>query len=366
MTTRQSELTNQRAIIVAGAQGVSGRAVLERYAALPGTSVYGLSRRPAKSEGNVRHISVDLLDADDVKTKLGHLSAATHLGFGVYVEKPTAAEKTEINVRLLRNVLDSLEASAHELRHITIYRGGKAYGSDLGPYKTPAREDDPRLMPPNFYYEQEDLLRAGQKGSNWHFTVLRPGGAVCGLSLDSPMNLATVIAVYAAICRELGLPLRFPGPESVYRALYQVTSADILARATIWAGQTPAAHNEIFNITNGDNLRWQHMWPRIAKMLGTEVADPVPFSLSTYMDDKGPVWDAIVKKENPQPIPFEQIVSWGFGDFVFRQGFDNVSSTIKARQAGFHDCIDSEAMFAKLFEKFRQINLLPSGMFGFA
>jgi hypothetical protein len=91
-----------------------------------------------------------------------------------------------------------------------------------------------------------------------------------------------------------------------------------------------------------------------------------PFSLSTYMDDKGPVWDAMVKKENLQPIPFEQIVSWGFGDFVCRQGFDNVSSTIKARQAGFHDCIDSEAMFAKLFEKFRQINLLPSGMFGFA
>jgi hypothetical protein len=56
---------------------------------------------------------------------------------------------------------------------------------------------------------------------NWNFTVLRPGGAVCGLSQGSPMNLATVIAVYAAICRELGLPLRFPGPESVYRALYQ-------------------------------------------------------------------------------------------------------------------------------------------------
>jgi hypothetical protein len=71
------------------------------------------------------------------------------------------------------------------------------------------------------------------------------------------------------------------------------------------------------------------------------------------MADKGPVWDAIAKKENLQPIPFEQVVSWGSGDFVFRQGFDNVSSTIKARQAGFHACTDSEAMFAQLFEKFR-------------
>jgi hypothetical protein len=58
----------------------------------------------------------------------------------------------------------------------------------------------------------------------------------------------------------------------------------------------------------------------------------------------------------PTHRPPEQVVSWGFGDFVFRQGFDNVSSTIKARQAGFYDCIDSEAMFAQLFVKFRQLN----------
>jgi len=41
-----------------------------------------------------------------------------------------------------------------------------------------------------------------------------------------------VIAVYASISRELGLPLRFPGTPNAYTALYQVTSADILARAT--------------------------------------------------------------------------------------------------------------------------------------
>ena len=114
-------------------------------------------------------------------------------------------------------------------------------------------------MPPNFYYDQEDLLRSRQKGSKWNFTILRPGGAICGISLGSPMNLISVIAVYAAISRELGLPFRFPGPESVYRALYQVTSADLLARATVWAGESPAAQNELFNVTNGDTLRWQHM-----------------------------------------------------------------------------------------------------------
>jgi hypothetical protein len=56
------------------------------------------------------------------------------------------------------------------------------------------------------------------------------------------------------------------------------------------------------------------------------------------------------------------MVSWGFGDFVFRQDFDNVSSTIKIRQAGFNDCIDSETMFYQVFKHLREMKMLPTGM----
>ena len=360
MMVNQSEAITDRTVLVAGAQGVSGRAVLERYATLSSTAVYGLSRRRAAGDGNASHISVDLLDSVDAKAKLGLLTKATHLVFGAYVEKPTPTEKTEVNVRLLRNFLDAIEETAPSLKHITIYQGGKAYGSDLGKYKTPAREDDPRLMSPNFYYDQEDMLRTRQRDKQWAFTVLRPGGAVCGFSVGSPMNLTMVIAIYAVICREMGLPLRFPGPESVYRALYQVTSADLLARATVWSGECDKARNEVFNITNGDVLRWQHLWPKIAKMFEMDIADPVPFSLAAYMADKGPVWDAIVQKNDLRPIPYDQIVSWGFGDFAFRQDFDNVSNTIKARRAGFCDCIDTEAMFAQFFNNLRDQQIIPT------
>jgi hypothetical protein len=37
----------------------------------------------------------------------------------------------------------------------------------------------------------------------------------------------------------------------------------------------------------------------MAKMLGMEVADPVPFSLVTYMADKRPVWERPAKLVNP-------------------------------------------------------------------
>jgi hypothetical protein len=34
---------------------------------------------------------------------------------------------------------------------------------------------------------------------------------VCGIAFGNPMNLTTGIAVYASVCKELGLPFRFPG-----------------------------------------------------------------------------------------------------------------------------------------------------------
>jgi nucleoside-diphosphate-sugar epimerase len=293
-----------------------------------------------------------------VREKIGTIGDVTHIVFGAYVEKPTAAEKSAVNLALLRNLLDVVEEVSPGLRHVTLYQGGKAYGADLGPFKTPAREDDPRLMPPNFYYDQEDFLRERSAGKGWSFTALRPE-AVCGFAVGNPMNLTMVIAVYAAISKELGLPLRFPGTEAAYRALYQVTSAEILAEAADWAGQTEAARGEIYNITNGDYFRWQHMWPRIARAFGMEVAEPVPTPLTVYMADKGPLWARMTEKYGLQPIPYEQLVSWAFGDFIFNSGFDNISSTIKARRAGFHACIDTEDMFTRFFDQLCREKVIP-------
>ena len=351
-------MSAKKVVLVAGVHGVSGRYAAEHWTAVPDAEVYGLSRRSAAVPRGVQPLMVDLLDPSDVQSKLARIPAATHIVFGAYIEKRTAAERSVVNVAMLRNLIDALESGSSSLEHVTFYQGGKAYGADLGPFKTPAREDDPRLMPPNFYYDQEDFLRQRQKGKQWHWTALRPE-AICGFGIGNPMNLAMVIAVYAVISKELGLPLRFPGPEAAYRALYQVTSADILAAATIWAGTQPAAREEIFNITNGDYFRWQYMWPSIAKMFNMEVADPVPISLTEYMQDKAEIWDKIVQQHKLQTIPYEQLVSWAFGDFIFHSGFDNISSTIKARRAGFHDCIDSEEMFRRFFARIREDRIIP-------
>jgi nucleoside-diphosphate-sugar epimerase len=212
LTEDLKEMSTETVVLVVGAHGVSGRAAAEHWASLSGTVVYGLSRRSAALPARVKGISADLLDRYELRRKLKTIKGLTHIVFAAYIEKPTAAEQSEANVAILKNLLDVVEKTAPSLRHMTFYQGGKAYGADLGPFKTPAREDDPRLIGPNFYYDQEDLLRQRQRGKSWFWTALRPE-ATTGFSIGSPMNLGMSIAIYAAISRELGLPLRFPGTD---------------------------------------------------------------------------------------------------------------------------------------------------------
>jgi hypothetical protein len=66
-----------------------------------------------------------------------------------------------------------------------------------------------------------------------------------------------------------------------------------------------------------------------------------------------------VLKHNLWAIPYEQVAAWAFGDFIFNSEFDNISTTIKARHCGFHDCIDTEDMFRELFQDLRQRKIIP-------
>jgi hypothetical protein len=44
---------------------------------------------------------------------------------------------------------------------------------------------------------------------------------------------------------------------------------------------------------------------------------------------------------------------------IFHTEVDNIASTIKARRAGFHDCIDTEDMFTEFFGKLRATKIIP-------
>jgi hypothetical protein len=65
------------------------------------------------------------------------------------------------------------------------------------------------------------------------------------------LSLGLVRDGWVLCARRGSVFLRFPSTPNAYTALYQVTSADILARATEWATTSPSAANEIFKVTAG-------------------------------------------------------------------------------------------------------------------
>jgi nucleoside-diphosphate-sugar epimerase len=84
------------------------------------------------------------------------------------------------------------------------------------------------------------------------------------------------LGVYAALRREAGLDLPFPGGAP---RVAQAIDAGLLARAIAWAGEAASTRHEIFNITNGDVFVWENIWPAIAASLGMRPGGHVPLSL---------------------------------------------------------------------------------------
>ncbi|WP_438028393.1 SDR family oxidoreductase [Sorangium sp. So ce233] len=351
-------IQNKVALVV-GAQGIIGRHLIEHLAALGDWDVIGLSRRGGASAGRVRHIVVDLLDREDCRKKLGSLSGITHVFYAAYQDRPTWAELVPPNLAMLVNVVDAVEPIAPGLQHISLMQGYKVYGAHLGPFKTPAREADPPHMPPEFNVDQQAFLEARQEGKAWRWSAIRPS-VVCGFALGVPMNLAMVIAVHAAMSKELGLPLRFPGKPAAYDRLIEMTDARLLAQATVWAATSERCQNQAFNINNGDMFRWSEMWPKIARMFDLEVAPPLPMPLADVMADKEPLWNAMIEKYGLARHPYKDVSSWRFGDAVFSWDYDVLADGSKARRLGFHEHVETEAMFRGIFEDLRRRRIIPS------
>jgi nucleoside-diphosphate-sugar epimerase len=264
---------------------------------------------------------------------------------------------------MLRNLFEPLAAAGTRLQHVTLMQGTKAYGSHVEPVPVPARERRPRHSHENFYWLQEDYLKAKQQGRAWHWTILRPQ-VIFGESLGSHMNPIPAIGVYGAILKEAGEPLYYPGgPQRIFQAV----DADLLARACAWAATSAACRNETFNINNGEPFEWRTVWPAIADALGMAPGPARPMSLAAEMPKRQAEWAAIVRKYRLRsPESLEEFVGQSFiyTDRNFAHGQSaspapTLVSTVKARLAGFHDCVDTEEMFRRQFRRLQELRWLP-------
>ena len=81
--------------------------------------------------------------------------------------------------------------------------------------------------------------------------------------------------------------------------------------------------------------------------------------LAHAMADKEPLWNDIARRHVLQPLRYQDIVSWPYGDIVFSTGHDIASSMGKAWRAGFREVMDTEAMFLEVFAKYRRERIIP-------
>jgi len=344
--------------LIVGALGVAGKGLLEHLLQLDDWDVVALSRRPVNAEYNVPSISIDLLDAAQCEELLPALTDITHIFYVAYAPRPTHAQEVEPNVRMLQSLMGVLDRVAPNLQHVSLMQGTKAYGAHLGPYKTPARETDPRIISPLFYYPQHDYLTALAAERSWTWSVMRPR-SIWGFSIGSTMNMITALGAYAAISKELGLPLCFPGTEGGYKRIDQAVDTVQLARASVWAATQPHCAGEIFNVSNGGLFRWEHMWPRIANALGMRVGPVRDIKLVEAMADKGELWSRMTARYDLRPIPYDQLVDWSFADFQWRMNYDHISDTTKLFRAGFTEMVDDEEMMLRMLRDMREQRVIP-------
>ena len=373
-------------MLVVGASGIVGRAALAHFSQLPGWRAIGLSRHSPDLVG-VEHLALDLMDSSACEHTAAQLHQVTHVIYAALFEKPgllagwTEPDQMQTNLRMLQNIMRPLQQAAKGLAHVSLLQGTKAYGAHVGRVSVPGKERAARVEHPNFYWLQEDWLKTQREQSKWTYTIWRPP-LIVGHAIGAPMNVLSAIGLYGALAawsptdstKDFGWPGGACGP-------IDAVDARLLARAFAWAvsGYTTkqddqtstgvvrhAVVNQTFNVTNGDVFVASEIWPRLAQCFGLQCGQPNPQRLQDSLPAHAVAWQDLVTEHKLNAPTLDAFVgdSLIYTDMFFNSGKMNpmpspLLSTIKLRQAGFSECIDSEDMFVEWIAHLQQQKLLP-------
>jgi nucleoside-diphosphate-sugar epimerase len=357
-------------VLVVGASGLVGSAALAAFGAAGVEVVAASRRRPeldAQAAAQLEHLALDLRDADACATALSARTDITHLVYAAVHELPGLVagwkdrEQMAVNEAMLRNVLVPL-LRAGGLEHVTLLQGTKAYGVHHHPIRVPARESEPRDPHENFYWLQEDMVRALATKAGFEWTIFRPP-LIVGPNHGVAMNLVPVIAAYAMLRASDGLPFAYPGGPSY---VAEAVDVRLLADAFVWAATSPAAWGQHFNITNGEVFQWRDLWGSFAEVLGVEPGADEPQSVVSYLEARAGQWDRIVAAHGLRPVALAEFVgqSHHYADFQFAYRARTppppaLMSTVKLHQAGFHQVWDTEMSFRHWFRVLAARGFIP-------
>ncbi|MBC3788746.1 SDR family oxidoreductase [Spirosoma utsteinense] len=351
--------------LVVGASGITGSNLAHELIE-QGWLTYGLARNPNQTIANLQPVAADLLDPDSMQAALATIDP-THVFFTSWMRNATEAENIRVNGAMVRNLLDAL-APKKSVQHVALVTGLKHY---LGPFDayakegflplTPVREEHPRLEIENFYYAQEDEVYAAAARDGFTWSIHRPH-TVIGKAVGNMMNLGSTLAAYATICQASGRPFRWPGSKAQWEGLSDVTDARVLAKHLVWAATTEAAHNEAFNVANGDVFRWSWLWKQLADWFGLEAVgfDGTIHPLEEQIAGDGPLWQEIASRYGLAESNLNRVASAWHTDLDLGRPIEVMTDMSKSRKLGFSVYQRTDESFFDLFEQMQADRLIPA------
>ena len=352
--------------LIVGATGVIGEAALTYFAKAENWDAIALSRRtpePLCDRTSFRHMPLDLLDAAATRDACHSLNDVTHVIYAAVAEQAGLVsgwhdtQQMQVNLSMLKNLLEPLRRSAPNLQHVSLLQGAKAYGAHAGHITPiPAREHAPRVQHNNFYWLQEDYLKKTAELSGFNWTIFRPQ-VVVGSTSGAAMN------PLLAIRREEGMPFSFPGGAL---QLAEIVDAELIAEALGWATTATTAKQNTFNISNGDVCAWRELWPTLAREFDIKLGPDEAMPLATYLLRRNTLWQHIAQQHNLKIHDLKSFLgeSHHYADILLRANSQSIQhpillSTIKLRHAGFSACRDSESVVVRLIDEMKDRRLIP-------
>lgn len=358
-----SDTIPNKIALVVGASGIAGSSIVEQLNQSGDWTVLALSRTPIAGS-SAKHISADLLSTNSLTRALAG-ERPTHVFFTAWARQDTEQENIRVNACMLRNLLGAL---AHApVKHVALMTGLKHY---LGPFEsygagpvpdTPFLEEEPRLPAPNFYYAQEDELWAAAARQEFGWSVHR-SHTVIGHAVGNAMNMGLTLAAQATLCKELGRPFVFPGSETQWNGLTDMTDAELLAEHMIWAATSENAANQAYNVVNGDVFRWRRMWHKLADYFGVKAEgfQGSPRPLEEQMRGMENVWSDLAATHGLAEADLARIASWWHTDADLGRNMEVLADMSKSHLAGFNGYRRTQDSFLQLFDRYRAEKIIPN------
>jgi hypothetical protein len=110
---------------------------------------------------------------------------------------------------------------------------------------------------------------------------------------------------------------------------------------------------------SGDFFRWQHLWPKFAEFYNLPLGEVQTIQLTEFIADQSRSGSTSSSVTACRRRRIARSPHGRSPTYVFGCDWDVMTDTLKLRAAGFHDCVRSDTMFLRLFERFRELRALP-------